>query len=160
VVKGQSPFATILSCSDSRVPPELVFDQGIGDVFVARVAGNCAGGTLTESLYYGTKEQYLGALILFVLGHSDCGAVKAAVASYDGPTFEFAELIYPAVKAAISMGGNPDDPTTFIPLVTELNVVLGVRVLQADPELQGLLITGGVYDLATSKVTIPEILSH
>ena len=158
VVNGQSPFATILSCSDSRVPPELLFDQGIGDLFIARVAGNCAGGTLTESLYYGTKEQYLGALVLFVLGHADCGAVKAAIASYPGPTFEFAELIYPAVKKALSLGGNPDDPTTFVPLVTELNVILGVRVLQADPELQGLLITGGVYDLATSKVKIPEIM--
>jgi carbonic anhydrase len=158
VVKGQSPFAAILSCSDSRVPPELVFDQGIGDLFVARVAGNCAGGTLTESLYYGTKEQYLGALILFVLGHSDCGAVKAAIASYPGPSFEFAELIYPAVASAISLGGNPDDLETFIPLVTEQNVILGVRVLQEDPELEGLLITGGVYDLATSQVNIPKAL--
>ncbi len=59
VVKGQSPFATILSCSDSRVPPELLFDQGVGDLFVARVAGNCAEGTLTESLYYGTKAHTL-----------------------------------------------------------------------------------------------------
>jgi carbonic anhydrase len=160
VVNGQSPFATILSCSDSRVPPELVFDQGIGDLFVARVAGNCAGGTLTESLYYGTKEQYLGALILFVLGHSDCGAVKAAIASYPGPTFQFAELIYPAVTAAISLGGNPADPKTFIPLVTELNVILGVKLLQQDPELQGLLITGGVYDLATSQVNIPKVLTQ
>jgi carbonic anhydrase len=158
VVNGQSPFAAILSCSDSRVPPELVFDQGVGDLFVARVAGNCAGGTLTESLYYGTKEQYLGALTLFVLGHSDCGAVKAAIASYPNPTFEFAELIYPAVKEAIEMGGNPNDPTTFVPLVTELNVILGVRVLQEDPELHGLLITGGVYDLATSRVNIPKTL--
>ena len=158
VVKGQSPFAAILSCSDSRVPPELVFDQGIGDLFVARVAGNCAGGTLTESLYYGTKEQYLGALILFVLGHSDCGAVKAAIASYPGPSFEFAELIYPAVASAISLGGNPDDLETFIPLVTEQNVILGVQVLKDDPELQGLLITGGVYDLATSQVNIPKAL--
>jgi carbonic anhydrase len=160
VVNGQSPFAAILSCSDSRVPPELVFDQGIGDLFVARVAGNCAGGTLTESLYYGTKEQYLGALILFVLGHSDCGAVKAAIASYPGATFEFAELIYPAVAAAISLGGNPDDPKTFIPLVTEQNVILGVQLLQEDPELQGLLITGGVYDLATSQVNIPKVLTQ
>ena len=159
VVKGQSPFAAILSCSDSRVPPELVFDQGIGDLFVARVAGNCAGGTLTESLYYGTKEQYLGALILFVLGHSDCGAVKAAIESYPGATFEFAELVYPAVAAAISLGGNPDDLKTFIPLVTEQNVILGVQLLQEDPELQGLLITGGVYDLATSQVNIPEVLA-
>ena len=158
MVKGQSPFAAILSCSDSRVPPELVFDQGIGDLFVARVAGNCAGGTLTESLYYGTKEQYLGALVLFVLGHSDCGAVKAAIASYPGPSFEFAELIYPAVASAISLGGNPDDLETFIPLVTEQNVILGVRVLQEDPELEGLLITGGVYDLATSQVNIPKAL--
>jgi carbonic anhydrase len=160
VVNGQSPFAAILSCSDSRVPPELVFDQGIGDLFVARVAGNCAGGTLTESLYYGTKEQYLGALILFVLGHSDCGAVKAAIASYPGATFQFAELIYPAVAAAISLGGNPDDLKTFIPLVTEQNVILGVQLLKEDPELQGLLITGGVYDLATSRVNIPEVLTQ
>jgi len=160
VVTGQSPFAAILSCSDSRVPPELVFDQGVGDLFVARVAGNCAGGTLTESLYYGTKEQYLGALILFVLGHSDCGAVKAAIASYPGATFEFAELIYPAVAAAISLGGNPDDLKTFIPLVTEQNVILGVQLLQEDPELQGLLITGGVYDLATSQVNIPKVLTQ
>jgi carbonic anhydrase len=160
VVNGQSPFAAILSCSDSRVPPELVFDQGIGDLFVARVAGNCAGGTLTESLYYGTKEQYLGALVLFVLGHSDCGAVKAAIAAYPGPTFEFAELIYPAVAAAISLGGNPNDPKTFIPLVTEQNVILGVQILKEDPELQGLLVTGGVYDLATSQVNIPKVLTQ
>ena len=160
VVKGQSPFAAILSCSDSRVPPELVFDQGIGDLFVARVAGNCADGTLTESLYYGTKEQYLGALILFVLGHSDCGAVKAAIASYPAEdTFEFAKLIYPAVTAAISMGGNPDDLKTFIPLVTEQNVILGVQLLKGDSDLEGLLITGGVYDLATSQVNIPEALA-
>jgi carbonic anhydrase len=160
VVKGQSPFAAILSCSDSRVPPELAFDQGIGDLFVARVAGNCAGGTLTESLYYGTKEQYLGALILFVLGHSDCGAVKAAIASYpEEDTFDFAKLIYPAVKAAINLGGNPDDPKTFIPLVTEQNVILGVQLLKGDSDLEGLLITGGVYDLATSQVNIPEALA-
>lgn len=155
VVSGQSPFATILSCSDSRVPPELLFDQGIGDLFVARVAGNCAGGTLTESLYYGTKEQYLGAQVLFILGHSDCGAVKAAIASYpDKETFEFAKLIHPAVEAAIHMGGNPQDPTTFVPLVTEQNVILGVRLLRKDPELRGLRVEGGVYDLATSRVKV------
>ena len=160
VVNGQSPFAAILSCSDSRVPPELLFDQGVGDLFVARVAGNCAEGTLTESLYYGTKEQYLGALILFVLGHSDCGAVKAAIASYPGETFQFAQLIYPAIEAAIDLGGNPGDLKTFVPLVTEQNVILGVGVLKKDPELEGLLITGGVYDLATSQVNIPDVLAQ
>lgn len=155
VVGGQSPFATILSCSDSRVPPELLFDRGVGDLFIARVAGNCAGGTLTESLYYGTKDQYLGAFILFVLGHSDCGAVKAAIASYPSEdTFEFAKLIYPAVAAAINLGGDPDDLKTFVPLVTEQNVILGVRLLREDPELQGLQIAGGVYNLATSRVQV------
>ncbi|MEO6965947.1 MAG: carbonic anhydrase [Acidobacteriaceae bacterium] len=127
----------------------------------ARVAGNCAHGTLTESLYYGTKDQYLGAFILFVLGHSDCGAVKAAIASHqsDDPddTFEFAKYIYPAVEAAINLGGNPDDLKTFVPLVTEQNVILGVQVLRKDPELQGLQISGGVYNLATSRVNILEI---
>ena len=98
-------------------------------------------------------------MILFVLGHSDCGAVKAAIASYPGPTFDFARLIYPAVAAAISLGGNPDDLKTFVPLVTEQNVILGVQILQEDPELEGLLITGGVYDLATSQVNIPEALA-
>ena len=87
-------------------------------------------------------------------------AVKAAIESYPGATFEFAELVYPAVAAAISLGGNPDDLKTFIPLVTEQNVILGVQVLQEDPELQGLLITGGVYDLATSQVNIPEVLTQ
>ena len=160
-MNGQAPFATILSCSDSRVPPELLFDRGVGDLFIARVAGNCAHGTLTESLYYGTKDQYLGASILFVLGHSDCGAVKAAIAAHqsDDPddTFEFAKYIYPAVEAAINLGGNPDDLKTFVPLVTEQNVILGVQVLRKDPELQGLQITGGVYNLATSRVNILEI---
>ncbi|MGA7626179.1 MAG: carbonic anhydrase [Candidatus Acidiferrales bacterium] len=156
VAKGQSPFAAILSCSDSRVPPELVFDQGVGDLFVARVAGNCAGGTLTESLYYGTKEQYLGALILFVLGHTECGAVKAAVESYPGNTFQFAELIYPAVEAARAIVGPPYDEYKVIPVATEQNVILGVNVLREDPELQGLLIAGGVYDLGVGGVNNPE----
>jgi hypothetical protein len=122
--------------------------------------GKLCGRDVDREPYYGTKEQYLGALILFVLGHSDCGAVKAAIASNPGASFEFAELIYPAVAAAISLGGNPDDLKTFIPLVTEQNVILGVQILQEDPELQGLLITGGVYDLATSRVNIPEVLTQ
>src|SRR5712671_6212850 len=95
---GQMPYGAIISCSDSRVPPELVFDQGIGDVFVARVAGNGATGTLAESLYYGTSV--LGSLVLFVLGHSDCGAVKAAVSSFPKHDLEFVKLIFPAVKLA------------------------------------------------------------
>ena len=115
---GQTPFAGIISCSDSRVPPELVFDQGIGDLFVARVAGNGATGKLAESLYYGTA--ILGTLVIFVLGHSDCGAVKEAVAEYPKHPLEFVNLIFPAVKQARRMvkesGGKTENPPNMLAL--------------------------------------------
>ncbi|HET7102231.1 MAG TPA: carbonic anhydrase [Terriglobia bacterium] len=156
---GQSPFAAIISCSDSRVPPELVFDQGIGDLFVARVAGNGSTGTLAESLYYGTS--HLCAGLLFVLGHSDCGAVKEAVASFPkGHKLEFVRLIYPAIVAARKIVG---PPYAFDAVVTETikqNVILGVRNLRVSPVFKPmvdngtLLVAGGVYDLGTYLVTI------
>jgi carbonic anhydrase len=159
---GQTPFAAIISCSDSRVPPELLFDQGIGDLFVARVAGNGANGTLTESLYYGTE--HLDALVLFVLGHSDCGAVKAAVASFPRHALEFVNLIFPAVKKARKIvkkaGGDPNDPTQVVPVATEQNVILGVQRLRKskffkkDVQAGTPLIAGGVYDLGTQQVNI------
>jgi carbonic anhydrase len=159
---GQTPFAGIISCSDSRVPPELVFDQGIGDLFVARVAGNGATGKLAESLYYGTA--ILGTLVIFVLGHSDCGAVKEAVAEYPKHSLEFVKLIFPAVKRARRMvkesGGNPNDPTQVVPIATNQNVILTVQALRKSPLFKKmvsdgkLLIAGGVYDLNTQQVNI------
>jgi carbonic anhydrase len=159
---GQMPYAAIISCSDSRVPPELVFDQGIGDLFVARVAGNGATGKLAESLYYGTSV--LGSLVLFVLGHSDCGAVKEAVSSFPKHDLEFVKLIFPAVKAARRIvkraGGDPNDSTTVIPIATDQNVILGVQALRKSPFFKqlvsdgNLLIAGGVYDLKTQVVNV------
>ncbi len=159
---GQMPYAAIISCSDSRVPPELVFDQGIGDLFVARVAGNGANGKLAESLYYGTGV--LGALALLVLGHSDCGAVKEAVTTYPKHDLEFVKLIFPAVTAARRIvkqaGGDPNDPTLVIPVATDQNVILGVQALRKSPFFKQmvrdgkLLIAGGVYDLKTQLVNI------
>jgi carbonic anhydrase len=160
---GQTPFAAIISCSDSRVPPELIFDQGIGDLFVARVAGNGATGTLTESLYYGTGGA-LGALVLFVLGHTDCGAIKVAVTSFPRHSLEFVNLLFPAVKQARIMvrqaGGNPNDPAQVIPIATNQNVILTVQSLRKSPFFKQmvsngtLLIAGGVYDLGTQQVNI------
>jgi carbonic anhydrase len=161
-VKGQAPFAAIISCSDSRVPPELLFDQGIGDLFVARVAGNGATGTLTEGLYYGTSV--LGALVLFVLGHSDCAAVRYAVTHFPHHELEFVRLIFPAVIRARHIveeaGGDPNNPTEVIPVATDQNVILGVQALRTSPFFKKmvdngtLLIAGGVYDLKTQQVTI------
>jgi len=159
---GQSPFAAIISCSDSRVPPELVFDQGIGDLFVARVAGNVATGTLSESLYYGTS--HLCAGLIFVLGHSDCGAVKAAVASYPSHHLEFVKLLFPAVMEARRIveqeGGDPNDPKLVVPIATKQNVLDVVRDLRNSsffkPMVDNgtLLIAGGVYDLGTYLVDV------
>jgi carbonic anhydrase len=162
LVDKQMPFAAIISCSDSRVPPNLVFDQGLGDLFVARVAGNGANGTLPESLYYGTSV--LGSLVLFVLGHSDCGAVKVAVDSYPSHELLFIKLLFPAVKEARKIveqeGGNPNNPKEVVPVATDQNVIMEVRTLRQSPFFKDmvaegkLLIAGGVYDLATQRVNI------
>jgi carbonic anhydrase len=98
--RGQKPIATILGCSDARVPPELVFDQKFGNLFIIRVAGNVTGTSEIASVEYGV--QYLGTPLVVVLGHSACGAVQAAVEKtpLDGKLPRLVELIAPAVDAA------------------------------------------------------------
>jgi carbonic anhydrase len=153
----QTPFASILSCSDSRCPPELLFDQGLGDLFVARVAGNTASGTLIDSLLFGTED--LGSVLLVVLGHSLCGAVAAAVGSwpFGNPRLPFVNLILPAVtnarKIVKNSGGNPNDPAQVIPVATVQNVILTVKELKTYFNLNSSQIKGGVYDLGTQLVT-------
>jgi carbonic anhydrase len=159
---GQTPFAAILSCSDSRVPPTLLFDQGLGDLFEARVAGNSAAPIAQQSLGYGTK--HLGALVLFVLGHSDCGAVKAAVTSFPHKAEEFVELIYPAVRRARKLvkrsGGDPKDPAQVIPVAIDQHVLMQAgRLRKREPFRhlinQGvLMVAGGRYDLSTQQVAM------
>jgi len=81
VAKGQHPFAAVLACSDSRTPPEIIFDRGLGDIFTVRVAGNVADQVVIESLDYSVK--HLGVRVVMVLGHSRCGAVIAAVEGHE-----------------------------------------------------------------------------
>lgn len=101
--KGQQPFATVLGCSDSRVPPEILFDSGVGDVFVVRVAGNVADTDETGSVEYGVD--HLGTPVLVVLGHSHCGAVTAVVqkAELHGSIRPLVANIKPAVARAKAM---------------------------------------------------------
>jgi carbonic anhydrase len=152
----QTPFASILSCSDSRCPPELLFDQGLGDLFVARVAGNTASGRLIDSLLFGTQD--LGSQLLFVLGHTSCGAVAAAVNTWPNPfpRLPFVELIYPAVVEAREIveerGGDPTDPDQVIPVATIQNVIITVGELREYFGLSAKQVAGGVYDLASQKV--------
>ncbi len=103
---GQSPFAVVLCCSDSRVSPELIFDQGLGDLFVMRVAGNIAPDAVIGSIEYAVE--HLGSTLVVVMGHSSCGAVSAAVSGYaeeDHIKSIVAEL-QPAVEAAAGSAGD------------------------------------------------------
>ncbi len=159
-VQGQYPFAQILSCADSRVSPELLFDQGPGELFVMRVAGNIVSPDLLASLEYGV--QFLGVPLIMVLGHSGCGAVDAAIkvlkakAVLPGHLPGLIAGIKPAVAAAEKMpSGNLLDNA-----VAE-NVRRQVTLLKTSPPIvqkayagKKIDIVGGVYDLATGKVTV------
>jgi len=153
----QTPWASILACSDSRCSPELMFDEGLGDLFVARVAGNTEKGPLLSTLLYGTDV--LLTPLLVVVGHTLCGAVEAAVNSFPfAHKLAFVNIIFPAVRQARMIvkkaGGDPKDAAQVIPVATQQNVILTVRRLRNQfrpgPELS---IIGGIYDLGTQLVT-------
>lgn len=109
VEKGQKPLAVIVTCSDSRVPPEMIFDQGIGDLFVVRVAGNVLGPLTMGSVEYGVE--HLHCPLLVVMGHNHCGAVKAAVEGGEAPGSigAIVEKIKPAVQKAQTTGATGAD---------------------------------------------------
>ncbi|MDD1758300.1 MAG: carbonic anhydrase [Methanotrichaceae archaeon] len=106
VVSGQHPFAVVISCSDSRIPPEIVFDQGIGDIFVIRTAGEVMDNVTLGSLEYAVE--HLRVPLAIVLGHDNCGAVSAAVTSGEAPGHikSLVEAIKPAVDKAKEMKGD------------------------------------------------------
>ena len=156
--KGQYPFAVILSCIDSRVPVELVFDQGIGDVFSARVAGNVVNEDMLGSIEYGCKVA--GSKIVLVLGHSSCGAVTAACKDVKlGNITPLLSKIQPAVKQVMKKGVklSPD----IIQKVSDVNVSYGISRIRkeskilADMEKKGeIMILGAMYDVKNGTVSI------
>jgi carbonic anhydrase len=159
---GQFPQAVIISCADSRVAPEILFDVGVGDIFVVRLAGNVIGGTgvtVKGSIEYAVAE--LNVPLVMVLGHSGCGAVKAAIQhledkdSLPGAINGLVELIKPAVATSKGKPGNP------LENAIRENVKVGVERLQGlDPILAprvkdgAVKVVGGVYDLLTGAVTL------
>ncbi len=158
VAVTQHPFAVLLSCSDSRVAPEFVFDQGIGDLFVVRVAGNVARADETASVEYGVE--HLGAPLVVVLGHSACGAVTAAVQGAHGSA-DLEELLKP-IGPAVDRARQSHPGVTGSPLIAaaiEANVWLSIenlyhrsstlRQLARDGKVE---IVGAVYDLASGEV--------
>ena len=157
---GQFPFASILGCVDSRVSPELVFDQGIGDVFTARIAGNFTDTDLTGSLEFTTKV--VGSKLILVVGHSQCGAVRGAIDGVEmGNLTSTLSNIQPAVKAARGMpGSDKETPDQFQQRVAEVNVDLTVKKLLSQSRILSDLVSAGklkvkgaMYSVETGRVT-------
>lgn len=154
--EGQYPFAVILSCIDSRVPAELVFDQGIGDIFSARVAGNIVNEDILGSMEYACKVA--GSKIVVVLGHTKCGAVTAACNHVElGNITPLLKKIQPAVSAIEKNGVTMDDDS--IEEVSVLNVKLSIeRIRKESPILSELEknkeieIVGAMYNVSNGKV--------
>ena len=161
-ITGQYPKAVVLSCIDSRVPVEQVFDQAIGDIFVARVAGNFENTDILGSLEYSCAVA--GSKLVFVLGHESCGAVKAACDGVEmGNITEMLANIMPAVKKSSEEvdGKNDSSNKEFVAKTVENNVLLTMdRIRERSPILKELeedgeiMIVGGVYSLSTGKVNM------
>jgi carbonic anhydrase len=154
LLSSQSPFATIIGCSDSRVPPEIIFDQSLGDLFVVRVAGNVAGPLELDSIEYAADQ--LACPLVLVLGHQGCGAVKAVLEG--GVSSIDLENVIPFIQQAVDQSRNlPGDPLTNAIMT---NIKLNKQLLENNPVLKKLVknnklkIFGGYYDLQSGKVTI------
>lgn len=159
----QHPFAAVLSCSDSRAPTELLFDQAIGDIFSVRLAGNIASDKAIGSIEFACK--YLGTKLIVVLGHTSCGAVKAACDGvHDGHIGEIISLIRPAVRLEKTVVSSRDSGNAdFVAKVCELNVRTQIdEIIHTSDIVQDMLaanqigIIGGIYNLATGNVDFIE----
>ncbi len=149
---GQKPFAVIISCSDSRVPPEVVFDQGLGDLFIIRNAGNVIADEVTGSVEYALA--HLGTPLVVILGHSECGAVKATMQGADD-----SEAIK-AIVARINPAIDPDSTDNSIMNNIRIQAEILKKAGSIIPDLlkQGKVeILGGYYSLKTGEVEFFEI---
>jgi len=154
VSNNQYPFASILSCADSRVPAEIVFDQGFGDLFMCRVAGNVATPEETGSLEFGTA--ILGSKVLMVMGHKRCGAVTAAIkgGEFPGQIGSLVEAIRPALNTSDLR------KTSHLEEVVKANVLYQVQKLKKSPVISQLIqqnklkVVGSYYDLDNGVVTL------
>jgi carbonic anhydrase len=160
---GQFPFAVVVGCIDSRVPPELVFDQRIGDIFSARIAGNIVDDDIIGSAEFATK--LAGAKLIVVLGHSECGAVKGAIDDVElGKLTQLLRRIKPAVEANRNASGEHTSKNKeFVEQVATTNARLAAQALKQDSQvLQDLVarnelkIVAAMHDVATGRITFLE----
>jgi carbonic anhydrase len=163
LAERHEPFAIILGCSDSRVPVEIVFDQGLGDLFVIRVAGNVVSTTQLGSIEFAADN--LGARLVVVLGHTNCGAVDAALEAVQRGTVPesdnlrlIVDRIRPCAERELSRGGSRGR-AELVDLVGQANVRSAVDTIRKTPGIigrltgeEGLLVVGAQYSLATGAV--------
>ena len=160
---GQFPYATVLSCIDSRAAPELVFDQGIGDIFSPRVAGNFLNDDILGSIELGSKV--VGSRLIVVLGHTSCGAIKGACDNVQlGYISALVKMLQPAVSAVPDDGGKRTSKNAaFVEQVAHANVeitvkeILGRSEILRDMAAKGQIkVVGAMLDVETGKVTFVE----
>lgn len=155
---GQHPFAAIVSCMDSRAPMEIILDQGIGDMFSLRTAGNVVDEDVLGGLEYAAKV--VGVKLLVVLGHTGCGAVKGAIDDVHlGNLTQLLAKIRPAI--ALAAPGSFSSDKSFVKRVEEQNVRLGIKqirehstVLREMLDAGAIRVAGGMYDIETGKVVL------
>ncbi|PCJ81900.1 MAG: carbonic anhydrase [Bacteroidetes bacterium] len=155
---GQYPFAVILSCIDSRVPAELVFDQGIGDIFNIRIAGNLINEDILGSMEFACKAA--GSKLIVVLGHSSCGAIGGACDNVKlGNLTRLLEKIQPAIDAVTELGDRSSSNSEFVQKVAENNVRQSMKLIRDNSpvlsemfEKQEIGIVGGMYSVETGEV--------
>jgi carbonic anhydrase len=152
-VSKQEPFAAVLSCADSRVPVEIIFDQSIGHLFVNRVAGNMVTPEIIASLEYGVAV--LGVKAILVLGHSNCGAISASVAAKTVPGQ--ISVLYQHLMPGIA-GAKGD-----VPLAVKMNAAFQAQLLRESSTViakaikdDGLKVASGTYDLGSGRVTLGD----
>lgn len=161
---GQAPFAVVLGCSDSRVPVEIVFDQGLGDLFVIRVAGNIVAPSQVGSVEFAAEQ--FGTRLVVVLGHSRCGAVTATLAALQDPKqssrsrnlYSIVDRVRPSVEMLLSTGLR-EDPETLLRYAVRANISASANHLRHGSPLieeliqrEGLLVVGAEYSLETGVV--------
>lgn len=163
VAAGQEPFAIILGCSDSRVPAEIVFDQGLGDLFVIRVAGNIVAPSQIGSVEFAATK--FGTRLVVVLGHSKCGAIEETVRQLRAPTENrsrnlrsIVDFVRPSVEPLLAKGLD-SDPDALIEQAVRANIRAsaeqmrrGSEILEELEQEEGLLIVGAEYSLETGWV--------
>lgn len=161
LIKEQKPFAAVLSCSDSRVPIEIIFDAGLGDIFAVRTAGHVLSKEVMGSLEYAVKS--VGVKLIVVLGHENCGAIKTAVETYKSESYDelsenmqsIMNHIYPALKTIAFEDENSLDSAIKSNIAYQVEDLMKKDVYIAQKAEEGkILVIGAEYSLATGIVTI------